>query len=114
MQRDVDQTRERYCFTSHGDQLEKFDTILQSTDRAMVINYIASIFFITSEILLKQGLHHKHLIILILDNNIILIVLICGLPRVGKSTLARDLAPLINAIVISHNYSSTYCYYRNQ
>ena len=26
MQRDVDQTRERYCFTSHGDQLEKFDT----------------------------------------------------------------------------------------
>jgi predicted kinase len=28
-------------------------------------------------------------------------VLICGLPGVGKTTLARDLAPLINAVVLS-------------
>ncbi len=30
-----------------------------------------------------------------------MIVLICGLPGVGKSTLARDLASLIDAIVLS-------------
>ena len=30
-----------------------------------------------------------------------MIVVICGLPGVGKTTLARDLAPLINAVVIS-------------
>jgi predicted kinase len=30
-----------------------------------------------------------------------LIVLICGLPGVGKSTLARAIAPLINAVVLS-------------
>jgi predicted kinase len=31
----------------------------------------------------------------------ILIIVICGLPGVGKTTLARDLAPLINAIILS-------------
>jgi predicted kinase len=36
-----------------------------------------------------------------LKHNIILIVVICGLPGVGKTTLARDLAPLINAVIIS-------------
>lgn len=30
-----------------------------------------------------------------------MIVLICGLPGVGKTTLAKDLAPLINAVVLS-------------
>ena len=30
-----------------------------------------------------------------------MIVIICGLPGVGKTSLARDLAPLINAIVLS-------------
>jgi predicted kinase len=28
-------------------------------------------------------------------------VIICGLPGVGKTTLAKDLAPLINAVVLS-------------
>jgi predicted kinase len=31
----------------------------------------------------------------------LLIVLVCGLPGVGKSTLAKDLAPLINAVILS-------------
>jgi predicted kinase len=31
----------------------------------------------------------------------ILIIVICGLPGVGKITLARDLAPLINAVILS-------------
>jgi predicted kinase len=30
-----------------------------------------------------------------------LIVVICGLPGVGKSTLAKDLAPLLNAVILS-------------
>jgi len=30
-----------------------------------------------------------------------LIVIICGLPGVGKSTLAKNLAPMINAIILS-------------
>jgi predicted kinase len=30
-----------------------------------------------------------------------LIVIICGLPGVGKTTIAKDLAPLINAVVLS-------------
>jgi predicted kinase len=30
-----------------------------------------------------------------------LIIVICGLPGVGKTTLAKDLAPLINAVIIS-------------
>lgn len=30
-----------------------------------------------------------------------LIVIICGLPGVGKTTLAKDLAPLLNAVVLS-------------
>jgi predicted kinase len=30
-----------------------------------------------------------------------MIVIICGLPGVGKTTLAKDLAPLINALVLS-------------
>jgi predicted kinase len=30
-----------------------------------------------------------------------LIIVICGLPGVGKTTLARDLAPLINAVILS-------------
>lgn len=30
-----------------------------------------------------------------------MIVIICGLPGVGKTTLARDLAPLLNAVVLS-------------
>jgi predicted kinase len=32
---------------------------------------------------------------------LLLIVVICGLPGVGKSTLAKDLAPLINAVILS-------------
>ena len=28
-------------------------------------------------------------------------MIICGLPGVGKTTLAKDLAPLINAVVLS-------------
>ena len=28
-------------------------------------------------------------------------MIICGLPGVGKTTLAEDLAPLINAVVLS-------------
>jgi predicted kinase len=31
----------------------------------------------------------------------ILIVIVCGLPGVGKTTIAKDLAPLINAVVLS-------------
>lgn len=30
-----------------------------------------------------------------------MIVVICGLPGVGKSTLAKDLAPLLNAVILS-------------
>jgi predicted kinase len=30
-----------------------------------------------------------------------LIVIICGLPGVGKSTLAKNLAPMINAVILS-------------
>jgi predicted kinase len=30
-----------------------------------------------------------------------LIILICGYPGVGKTTLANELAPLINAVVLS-------------
>lgn len=30
-----------------------------------------------------------------------MIVIICGLPGVGKTTLAKDLAPLLNAVVLS-------------
>jgi predicted kinase len=33
--------------------------------------------------------------------SIILIVILCGLPGVGKTTLATNLAPLINAVVLS-------------
>ena len=32
---------------------------------------------------------------------LLLIVVICGLPGVGKSTLAKDLAPLLNAVILS-------------
>src|ERR671918_2224447 len=32
---------------------------------------------------------------------LLLIVIICGLPGVGKTTIAKDLAPLINAVVLS-------------
>jgi predicted kinase len=32
---------------------------------------------------------------------LLLIVVVCGLPGVGKSTLAGDLAPLINAVILS-------------
>lgn len=32
---------------------------------------------------------------------LLLIVVICGLPGIGKTTLARDLAPLINAVILS-------------
>jgi predicted kinase len=30
-----------------------------------------------------------------------MIIIICGLPGVGKSTLAKELAPLINATILS-------------
>jgi predicted kinase len=30
-----------------------------------------------------------------------LIVVVCGLPGVGKSNLAKDLAPLVNAVILS-------------
>jgi predicted kinase len=32
---------------------------------------------------------------------LLLIVVVCGLPGVGKSTLAKDLAPLISAVILS-------------
>ena len=31
----------------------------------------------------------------------VMIIMICGLPGVGKTTLARQLAPLVNAVVLS-------------
>ncbi|HEX7257877.1 MAG TPA: AAA family ATPase [Nitrososphaeraceae archaeon] len=30
-----------------------------------------------------------------------MIILVCGYPSVGKTTLANELAPLINAVVLS-------------
>ena len=36
-----------------------------------------------------------------MPNFTILIILICGYPGVGKTTLANELAPLINAVVLS-------------
>ncbi len=35
------------------------------------------------------------------DNILAIIIIVCGLPGVGKTTLAKDLAPLINAVVLS-------------
>jgi predicted kinase len=32
---------------------------------------------------------------------LLLIIVVCGLPGVGKSTLAKDLAPLTNAVILS-------------
>ena len=30
-----------------------------------------------------------------------MIIIICGLPGVGKTTVARELAPLVNAVILS-------------
>jgi predicted kinase len=37
----------------------------------------------------------------VIPNSTILIILICGYPGVGKTTLANELSPLINAVVLS-------------
>ena len=30
-----------------------------------------------------------------------MIIIICGLPGVGKTTVAKELAPLVNAVILS-------------